>query len=51
LPFEGPLYALVGKELSDRVVGIHRLLEPLIILLVLAHLAAIVFTFASRRKS
>jgi cytochrome b len=43
IAFEGPLYALVGKELSDRVVGIHRLIEPLIILLVFAHLAAIVF--------
>ena len=43
IAFEGPLYALVGKDLSDRVVGIHRLIEPLIILLVIAHLAAIVF--------
>jgi cytochrome b len=43
IAFEGPLYALVGKELSDRVVGIHRLIEPLIMLLVIAHLAAIVF--------
>jgi hypothetical protein len=43
IAFEGPLYALVGKELSDRVVGIHRLIEPLIMLLVFAHLAAIAF--------
>jgi cytochrome b len=43
IAFEGPLYALVGKELSDRVVSIHRLIEPLIMLLVFAHLAAIVF--------
>ena len=43
IAFEGPLYALVGKELSDRVVGIHRLIEPLIMLLVFAHVAAIVF--------
>ena len=43
IAFEGPLYALVGKELSDRVVGIHRLIEPVIMLLVFAHLAAIVF--------
>ena len=43
IAFEGPLYALAGKELSDRVVGIHRLIEPLIMLLVFAHLAAIVF--------
>ncbi len=43
IAFEGPLYALVGKDLSDKAVGIHRLLEPVIILLVLAHLGAIVF--------
>jgi hypothetical protein len=43
IAFEGPLYPLIGKALSDRVVGVHRLLEPLIILLVLAHLAAIAF--------
>lgn len=43
IAFEGPLYALVGKDLSDKLVGIHRLLEPVIILLVLAHLGAIVF--------
>ena len=43
IAFEGPLYALVGKDLSDRIVGFHRFLEPLILFLVFAHLAAIVF--------
>ena len=43
IAFEGPLYALVGKEFSDRAAGIHRLIEPLTILLVLAHLGAILF--------
>lgn len=43
IAFEGPLYALVGKAQSDRLVGIHKLLEPVIILLVAAHLAAIGF--------
>jgi len=43
IAFEGPLYTLVGKDLSDRLVGVHRLIEPLIIFLVVAHLAAIVF--------
>ena len=43
IAFEGPLYALVGKDFSDRMAGIHRLIEPLILLLVFAHLAAIVF--------
>lgn len=41
IAFEGPLYALVGKEFSDRVAGIHRLIEPLTIFLVLTHIAAI----------
>ena len=43
IAFEGPLYSLVGKELSDRLVGIHRLIEPLILFLIVAHLAAIAF--------
>lgn len=49
IAFEGPLYALVGKDLSDRMTGIHRLIEPAILLLVFAHLAAIVF-YARIRK-
>jgi cytochrome b len=51
IAFEGPLYALVGKELSDRVVGIHRLVEPAIILLVLAHLAAIFYYVRIRKET
>lgn len=51
IAFEGPLYALVGKEISDRVVGVHRLIEPLIILLVIAHLAAIAFYVRVRKES
>lgn len=43
IAFEGPLYALVGKDFSDRLVGIHRLIEPVILLLVFAHLCAIAF--------
>lgn len=43
IAFEGPLYALVGKEFSDRMAGIHRLIEPLTILLVLAHLGAVFY--------
>ncbi len=51
IAFEGPLYALVGKDLSDRVVGIHRLVEPLIILLVVAHLAAIAFYVRIKKET
>lgn len=51
IAFEGPLYALVGKDLSDRVVGVHRLLEPLILFLVFAHLAAIAFYARVKRHN
>lgn len=43
IAFEGPLYALAGKALSDRVTGIHRLFEPAILLLVAAHVCAIAY--------
>jgi len=51
IAFEGPLYALVGKDFSDRMAGIHRLIEPLTILLVLAHLAAIAFYVRVRKET
>ena len=51
IAFEGPLYALVGKELSDRLVGIHRLVEPLIILLVVTHIAAIIYYVRFRKEA
>lgn len=51
IAFEGPLYALVGKEFSDRVAGIHRLIEPLTILLVLAHLGAIAYYVRFRKQT
>lgn len=50
IAFEGPLYALVGKEFSDRMASIHRLIEPLIILLVLAHLGAITYYVWFRKQ-
>ncbi|BAO30497.1 cytochrome b/b6 domain-containing protein [Sulfuritalea hydrogenivorans] len=51
IAFEGPLYALVGKEFSDRLVGLHRLIEPAIILLVLAHLGAIFYYVRVKKES
>ena len=51
IAFEGPLYELVGKAFSDRMAGIHRLIEPLTILLVLAHLAAIAFYVRVRKET
>ena len=50
IAFEGPLYALVGKEFSDRVAGIHRLIEPLMVLLLMAHLGAIVYYVRFRKE-
>lgn len=51
IAYEGPLYALVGKEFSDRVAGIHRIIEPLTILLVLAHLGAIYYYARFRKQT
>lgn len=51
IAFEGPLYALVGKGLSDRMRGIHHLFEPVIILLVFLHVAAIAFYVRVRKES
>lgn len=51
IAFEGPLYALVGKEFSDRMATIHRLIEPLTILLVLAHLGAIVYYVRFKKQT
>lgn len=50
IAFEGPLYGLVGKALSDKLVSVHRLIEPLLILLLLAHLGAIAFYVHVRKQ-
>lgn len=51
IAFEGPLYSLVGKDVSDRLVGLHRLIEPLIILLVAAHLGAIAYYVRVKKQA
>jgi cytochrome b len=51
IDFEASLYALVGKDFSDRMVGSHRLIEPLNVLLVLAHLGAIAFYVRVRKAT
>lgn len=43
IAFEGPLYKWAGKELSDRLMGWHHFNEKIILLLVVVHVAAIVF--------
>jgi cytochrome b len=51
IAFEGPLYALVGKALSDQLVSIHRLMEPLIFGLIAAHLGAIIYYTHFKKKN
>jgi cytochrome b len=43
IAFEGPLYALVDKDLSDWITKIHHWFEPVILILVGLHVAAIAF--------
>lgn len=43
IAFNGYLYTLVSKELSDRLTGIHHLTSDLLIGLVVLHLGAIIF--------
>jgi cytochrome b len=51
IAFEGPLYALVGKDFSDRMAGFHRRIEPVTILLVLAHIGAIVYYVRVKKET
>jgi cytochrome b len=43
IAFRGPLFELIGKELSDRLTGIHALTSNALIALIVLHLAAIAF--------
>jgi cytochrome b len=43
IAFEGPLYVLIDKDLSDRITKIHHWFEPVILILVGLHIAAIAF--------
>ena len=43
IAFNGPLYDLVSKDLSDRLTGIHELTSNVLIALIALHLAAIAF--------
>jgi cytochrome b len=43
ISYRGYLYALVGDDLSSRITGIHKLLEPLLIALVVLHVGTVVF--------
>lgn len=43
IAFEGYLVALIGSDSSTQITGIHRLLEKVLLLLLAAHIGAIVF--------
>ena len=43
IAYQGFLYHLVGADLSERLTGIHKLFEPVLILVVSLHLGAIAF--------
>lgn len=43
IAYEGHLYALVSAATSSRMSGIHKLFEPLMIILVSVHVGAIIF--------
>jgi cytochrome b len=43
IAFQGYLASLVSSDMSSRLTGIHTLFEPVLIVLILAHLGAIVF--------
>lgn len=43
IAFNGPLYELVSKALSDRLTGIHHLLSNLLIVFVVLHVGAVAF--------
>lgn len=51
IAFQGPLYALVSKDTSDWLTGLHRKGFWLILLLVAAHLAAIAFYLRVHRDN
>ncbi|HET7775293.1 MAG TPA: cytochrome b/b6 domain-containing protein [Azospira sp.] len=43
IAFRGPLMDLVGRDLSDRLTGLHKGLSNLLVLLVILHVGAIAF--------
>ena len=48
---EGPLYAYISKELSDRLTGLHKLNVKLLYGLVGLHVAAIAFYYFVRGEN
>ncbi|MBK7674180.1 MAG: cytochrome b/b6 domain-containing protein [Candidatus Accumulibacter sp.] len=51
IAFRGPLYDLIGKALSDRLTGLHKLSVNALIALVVLHLAAILYYTRVRKDN
>lgn len=51
IAFRGPLYELVGKDLSDQLTGWHKQSSNLLLALVALHVAAIVFYLHVRKRN
>ena len=48
---EGPLYALVSKQTSDWLTGVHHLNQKVLLTLVLIHIAAVIFYLIAKREN
>jgi cytochrome b len=48
---EGPLYALVSKQTSDWLTGVHHLNQKILLVLVLIHIAAAIFYLIAKREN
>jgi cytochrome b len=48
---EGPFYALVSKQTSDWLTGIHYLNQKILLVLVLIHIAAVIFYLIAKREN
>ena len=51
IAFTGPLYDLVGKEASNRLTGLHHRLGTLLLVLVVLHVAAVMFYVHVRKQN
>ena len=51
IAFFGPLFDLVGKELSNRLTGLHHLMSDGLLILIGLHIAAIIFYARFRKKN
>lgn len=48
---EGPLYALVSKQTSDWLTGVHHLNQRVLLVLILIHIGALIFYLIAKREN